>query len=43
VSNCRASLDVLTFRGVPSEPFLQGFAPGFELLAGSLADWERRR
>jgi putative ABC transport system permease protein len=42
VSNCRASLDILTFRGVPSEPFLQGFAPGFELLAGSLAAWERR-
>lgn len=42
VSNCRTSLDVVTFRGVPTEPFVEGYGPGFALLAGSLSDWERR-
>ncbi len=39
VSNCRASLDVVTFRGV-QEAALQD--SDFELLGGSLADWTRR-
>ncbi len=42
VSNCRTSLDVVTFRGVPRDEFLRGFAPEFEIVAGSLTDWERR-
>ncbi len=42
VSNCRTSLDVVTFRGVPKDAFLEAFAPGFKLLSGSLTDWERR-
>lgn len=42
VSNCRASLDVVTFRGVPRDSFIQAFVPRFELLDGSVRDWERR-
>ena len=34
VSNCRASLDVVTFRGVPVEAFLARPPKGFSLLAG---------
>ncbi|MEQ8820807.1 MAG: ABC transporter permease [Sumerlaeia bacterium] len=39
VNNCRASLDVVTFRGV-QEAALRD--EGMELLAGSLDDWTRR-
>lgn len=39
VSNCRASLDVVTFRGV-EEAALQGGA--FALQGGTLQDWTRR-
>ncbi|MHC5114638.1 MAG: ABC transporter permease [Planctomycetota bacterium] len=42
VSNCRASLDVVTFRGVPEEPFVAHHVPQFELLAGSVDEWQRR-
>ncbi len=42
VTNCRTSLDVVTFRGVPQEPFKEAFAPSFKVLSGSVADWERR-
>ena len=42
VSNCRTSLDVVTFRGVPEEAFLEAFAPNLELVAGSFAEWRRR-
>jgi putative ABC transport system permease protein len=42
VNNCRTSLDVVTFRGVPSEPFAAAFAPTFTFRAGSLAEWQRR-
>ena len=41
VSNCRASLDVVTFRGVPREDF-GSLSKGFELVSGSLSDWEKR-
>lgn len=41
VNNCRASLDVVTFRGVPREA-LEGLARRFEVVAGSLEEWERR-
>jgi putative ABC transport system permease protein len=42
VSNCRASLDVVTFRGVPQDEFARTFLPRMELIEGSLADWRKR-
>ncbi|MEM7754946.1 MAG: ABC transporter permease [Planctomycetota bacterium] len=44
VSNCRTSLDVVTFRGVPKDDFLaaKARAGGFEIIAGSAEDWKRR-
>ena len=42
VSNCRASLDVVTFRGVPRQRFAQQYATDFDILSGSLDDWQRR-
>jgi putative ABC transport system permease protein len=42
VSNCRASLDVVTFRGVPEEGFLESKLREATLVAGSLDDWKRR-
>ena len=42
VSNCRTSLDVVTFRGVPRELFANSLAPRFEFISGSIGDWERR-
>lgn len=42
VSNCRASLDVVTFRGVPEEQFVSQYVPQLTLAAGSIDDWRRR-
>ena len=42
VSNCRTSLDVVTFRGVPPEVFMKTFAPGFDVVDGTLTDWQKR-
>ncbi len=42
VSNCRASLDVVTFRGVPEEMFVREWVPRFDIVAGSVDDWRRR-
>lgn len=48
VSNCRASLDVITFRGVPAEELVGpdgaavGLASGWRFVAGSLDEWRRR-
>lgn len=42
VSNCRTSLDVVTFRGVPETEFVASFVPEFTLVAGSVAEWQRR-
>jgi putative ABC transport system permease protein len=44
VNNCRASLDVITFRGVPREDLAgpQGWASKWQLISGSVAEWERR-
>jgi putative ABC transport system permease protein len=42
VSNCRASLDVVTFRGVPEGPFVNQYAPQFDIIGGSVDEWERR-
>lgn len=41
VNNCGASLDVITFRGVP-EGMLRKFAPEIEIIAGDDAEWARR-
>lgn len=40
VNNCGASLDVITFRGVP-EGLLTKFAPEISVVAGSLEEWNR--
>ncbi len=42
VSNCRTSLDVVTFRGVPKEAFLAERGDELELVAGSYDDWLSR-
>ena len=42
VSNCRTSLDVVTFRGVPKEEFLTERAARLEIIAGSAREWLRR-
>lgn len=41
VNNCGASLDVVTFRGVPNG-LLTKFAPEIEIISGSEAEWSRR-
>ncbi len=41
VNNCGASLDVITYRGVP-EGMLKKFAPEIKIIAGSEAEWSRR-
>lgn len=41
VNNCGASLDVITFRGVP-EGLLTKFAPEITVIAGSLDEWAKR-
>jgi len=42
VSNCRTSLDVVTFRGVPKEDFLADREGKLEVVAGSIEEWKRR-
>jgi putative ABC transport system permease protein len=42
VSNCRTSLDVVTFRGVPRDAFVTTFAADFDVVAGSIEDWQKR-
>ncbi len=41
VNNCGASLDVITYRGVP-DGLLPKFAPEIEIIDGSLDDWSTR-
>lgn len=41
VNNCRASLDVVTFRGVPADD-VGPMAAKWRILAGSLDDWHKR-
>ena len=41
VNNCGASLDVITYRGVPAG-LLKRFAPEIEIISGSEAEWNRR-
>lgn len=40
VNNCGASLDIVTFRGVPPDRLMR-FAPEMRIIAGSLEDWKR--
>ncbi|MDZ4755468.1 MAG: FtsX-like permease family protein [Phycisphaerae bacterium] len=42
VNSCRASLDVVTFRGVPDAEFERFVLPGLRLQSGSLDEWLRR-
>ena len=42
VSNCRASLDVVTFRGVPEDALAASLSPGTEIVTGSISDWMKR-
>lgn len=42
VNNCRTSLDVVTFRGVPEEAFARDYVPTFHLVSGSVEDWRGR-
>jgi len=42
VSNCRTSLDVVTFRGVPREQFLADRKDEMTIIEGSAEDWLRR-
>ncbi len=41
VNNCGASLDVITFRGVP-DGLLRKYAPEIRIIEGDAAEWERR-
>lgn len=41
VNNCGASLDVITFRGVPAG-LLRQFAPEIEIIEGGNDEWEKR-
>lgn len=41
VNNCGASLDVITFRGVP-EGELRQYAPEIAIIAGDVSAWKRR-
>jgi putative ABC transport system permease protein len=42
VSNCRASLDVVTFRGVPRDDLDAALAKGSIITDGSIDQWQRR-
>lgn len=42
VTNCRTSLDVITFRGVPPEAFANATAPSLRFIDGSLDAWRSR-
>src|SRR5687767_15980133 len=39
VNNCRTSLDVVTFRGVPEEAFVERYVKELKLLDGSIEQW----
>jgi putative ABC transport system permease protein len=41
VSNCGASLDVITFRGVPEER-LTSYAPEIRFISGAFEEWRKR-
>ncbi len=42
VGNCRTSLDVVTFRGVPPDEFSQATLKDLTIVEGSVAAWKKR-
>ncbi len=42
VSNCRTSLDVVTYRGVPKDEFIAERGADLKVISGSLEDWKHR-
>lgn len=42
VNNCRAALDVITFRGVPPEDFTGGMMKDITVIEGSVESWLKR-
>jgi putative ABC transport system permease protein len=42
VNNCRASLDVVTFRGIPEGDYLARHLEGARMRSGSLDEWQTR-
>ncbi len=42
VNNCRSSLDVITFRGVPKEGFIAQKSTELKIIEGSIEEWSRR-
>ena len=42
VSNCRTSLDTVTFRGVPEDDFTSAYVPQLSMLDGSIESWKSR-
>jgi putative ABC transport system permease protein len=42
LSNCRTSLDVVTFRGVPPEQFLALHGNAIQIKSGSFEEWKKR-
>lgn len=42
VNNCRASLDIVTFRGVPENAFETSLFDGVRVTGGTIDDWKRR-
>ncbi len=42
VNNCRASLDVVTFRGVPRDLFEGTIKKNAKFIDGNISDWKRR-
>lgn len=42
VSNCGASLDVVTFRGVPRDSIQVALAKDAQIIDGTIEDWKRR-
>jgi putative ABC transport system permease protein len=43
VNNCRTSLDVVTFRGVPADDWSQRSAPNVNFISGSIQQWLQRK
>jgi putative ABC transport system permease protein len=42
VTNCRTSLDVVTFRGVPEDEFLDEYGKQFDIIEGAFEQWKSR-
>jgi len=42
VNNCRTSLDVVTFRGIPKDDFLSDRGEDLNIIKGSVDEWKRR-